>query len=334
MGVFAQWQPQYAARAIPTFPVTISHDRKKPSVRNYLEIGLPGSGQLAERYGVCDAFGFALGARSKITVLDVDTSDESVLRDALTHHGTTPIVVRSGSGNFHAWYRHAGEPRMIRPWGRANPIDLLGAGYVVAPPSIGHTRNYEIIIGSLDDLARLPALRNLPPGILDRSKAHVTAREGHRNNALFRACMAQAGHCDNFDTLLDVARSRNGDYMPPLDDAEVMQVAQSAWGYTERGENRFGQRGAWLPADAIDEMASDPYLIALIAWLRAKNGKEARFWVADGLCKILRWPLRQLREARRRAIQQGWIVMARKPVPGCPAEYCWGPRATPIKSDS
>jgi hypothetical protein len=74
------------------------------------------------------------GARSNVTVLDVDIGDERVLSDALARHGETPLVVRSGSGKYHAYYRHNGERRRIRPW-RGLPIDLLGeGGLVVAPP--------------------------------------------------------------------------------------------------------------------------------------------------------------------------------------------------------
>jgi hypothetical protein len=59
-----------------------------------------------------------------------------VLADALGRHGPTPFVVRGGSGNFQAWYRYNGEPRRTRAW-PGLPIDLLGDGYVVAPPSMG-----------------------------------------------------------------------------------------------------------------------------------------------------------------------------------------------------
>jgi hypothetical protein len=101
-----------------------------------------------------------VGKRSKITVLDIDDKGERTLAAALDRHGSTPILVRSGSGNHQAWYRHNGEHRLIRPW-RGLPIDLLGAGFVVAPPSISTKGQYEFIQGSLDDLERLPVLRDL-----------------------------------------------------------------------------------------------------------------------------------------------------------------------------
>jgi hypothetical protein len=152
MGVFTQWQPTYAARGIPTFPVRIDHGVKKPDVKNYLKLGPKVSQALAQRFTSHDALGFAV-RRARISVLDVDAPDERVLVDALDRHGPTPIVVRTGSGNWQAYYRHNGERRHVRPWAGL-PIDVLGDGYVVAPPSKGTRGDYAIVQGTLDDLDR------------------------------------------------------------------------------------------------------------------------------------------------------------------------------------
>ena len=133
---FAQWQPIYAAHGLSTFPVRIESGAKKPMARNYLRAGRRYSDRLAKQFPNAEAFGFALGARTKITVLDSDSNDERILSDAVTRHGETPLIVRSGSGNFQAWYRHNGEGRHIRP-NPLLPVDILGGGYVVAPPSRG-----------------------------------------------------------------------------------------------------------------------------------------------------------------------------------------------------
>ena len=71
--LFSQWQPRYAEHRIPTFPVK----DKRPSVKGYLHLGLPASAQLAMKFTESEAFGFALGARSGITVLDVELSPTS-----------------------------------------------------------------------------------------------------------------------------------------------------------------------------------------------------------------------------------------------------------------
>jgi hypothetical protein len=67
---------------------------------------------------------------------------------------------------------------------------------------------------------------------LPQSKSII---QGQRNNTLWRYCMRQAHYCDDFDALLDVARTRNDDCLLLLDDGELVKVAESAWGYTVTG---------------------------------------------------------------------------------------------------
>ena len=149
-GVFTKWQPHYAEKRIVTFPVG---EDKKPQIRRWNRLGLSGSAKLAHCFREANAFGFQPGPQSRVTVLDIDSSDDAVLLDALSEHGETPFIVRTGGG-YHAYYRHRGERRLIRPYPK-KPIDVLGGGYVVAPPSISAKGQYEIIAGTLDDLANL-----------------------------------------------------------------------------------------------------------------------------------------------------------------------------------
>src|SRR5262249_51689002 len=121
-------------------------------------VGLVGSSKIAGKFGHAPAIGFMCGKRNGITVLDVDTTDERVLADAVNRHGQTPVVVRTGSGHPQVWYRHNSERRRIRP-DRNVPIDILGAGFVVAPPSQSAKGSYEFISGGLDDLDRLPVMQ-------------------------------------------------------------------------------------------------------------------------------------------------------------------------------
>src|SRR5262249_6783728 len=117
-------------------------------VSNYAKFGLRGSAELVRKFGTATGIGFMAGERSRISVVDIDTRNETVLADALDRHGQTPIIARTGSGKFHAYYRHNGEHRMIRPEGD-RPIDILGGGIVIAPPSRGLTGNYQFIAGGL-----------------------------------------------------------------------------------------------------------------------------------------------------------------------------------------
>ena len=144
---------RYAELYIATFPVDA---KKKPAIKRSNQITLGGSSRLAERFQRADAFGFQLGPRSQITALDVNSQDEAVLADALSNHGDTPFIVRTGGG-YHAYYSYAGERRLIRPY-HNKPIDILGGGFVVAPPSISQKGTYQIISGTLDDLANLPPI--------------------------------------------------------------------------------------------------------------------------------------------------------------------------------
>jgi hypothetical protein len=155
-GAFAEWQPRYAEYGIAIFPVR----EKIPAIRNYLRLRTTGSRSLVERFANEPTFGFA-PKPSGIVVVDVDSPRETVLVDALAWYGDTPFVVRSGGGNQQAWYRRTDEGRHIRP-DPSVPIDILGGGFVVAPPSLGARRQYEIIRGSLADLPNLPALKNAP----------------------------------------------------------------------------------------------------------------------------------------------------------------------------
>lgn len=323
---FADWQPLYAARGIPTFPVRADNGNKRPAVKGYLQVGPRRSRVLAEKFPNAPALGLACGEPSKITVLDVDTPDERILADALDRHGHTPFVVRSGRQHFQAWYRHNGERRRAgkaRLWAD-KPIDVLGAGYVVAPPSRVGTGTYEIIEGRLDDLDRLPVARGLEIASTPRT-AENGAPVGMRNDALWRHAMQHAPHCDSFDDVLDVARTFNtAQCARPLDDAEVIRTAQSAWDYTVAGQNRIGRPGAFLSVAAVNSMVGDVYRMALITWLRAHEMPNAKFMVADGLAAVLGWPREQFQGARRRARAAGDIVPLNRPRPGKPIMYRWG----------
>ena len=138
---FQYWQPIYAERGIALIPCG---SNKAPLVKNPQKFGREASTEIACKFSEASAFGYYCGKRNGITVLDIDTTDERVLSDALNRHGQTPIVVRTGSGKFHALYRFNNEKRAVRAWDGL-PIDLLGAGLAIAPPSIVAKGQYQII---------------------------------------------------------------------------------------------------------------------------------------------------------------------------------------------
>jgi hypothetical protein len=336
IGIFAASQPRCAAVGIPTFPVHIDPDGKKPMVSNYAKFGLRGSAELVRKFGTATGIGFMAGERSRISVVDIDTRNETVLVDALDRHGQTPIIARTGSGKFHAYYRHNGEHRMIPE--KDHPIDILGGGIVIAPPSRGLTGNYQFIAGGLDDLDRLPVMQNAPRTRTSRpsleTRERRTIEPGKRNNRLFKLCLRAAHCCDDFDALCHVALTRNAEFLPPLGDEEVMKVAASAWGYQVEGRNYSGGRRAVLSEADVIPLMPDPYVGILIVWARARFKPDAEFWLADGLAAVFGWSLRQLRQARCRAIEIGAFRRIRPSGYGRPALYSFGTCSPKTSRDS
>jgi hypothetical protein len=334
-GRFAKWQPQYATHRIATFPVRVSDGVKKPAIRGWQRVGLPGSAALAQKFADAAAFGFCPGPRSELTILDVDTSDERVLADALDRHGSTPIIVRTGSGNRQAWYRHNGEGRLIRPE-PDKPIDILGSGFVVAPPSHAPAGNYQFILGGLNDLDRLPVMRDLPIKATQTSLPDIETRSqsvscGRRNDTLFRKCLGDARFCDDFDALLDVARTYNAESLEPLSDEEVIKVATSAWGYEERGENRYGKTGVWFSTEEVNFLIkTDPEKYLLKSFLRANNGPKSTFMITNSLASRLGMSRKRL-SATRRGLEQSDVERVRPATKRTgPALYRWKAKGGPI----
>lgn len=324
-GLFAEWQPRYAEAGIATFPVR----DKRPAVKGYLKAGLKASHHYRGKFPGDDAFGFACRP-NRITVLDVDAPDERLLRDALDEFGPTPIIVRSGSGNFQAWYRHGGERRAVRP-DPSRPIDILGDGYVVAPPSRGAKGAYELIEGSLDDLADLPVMRGKPAPIVTQDAEQIRADdligEGQRNVALWRACMTEARNSRTIEDLMTFASSFNRSGMiEPLPDAEVQGVVVSAWTKTQAGQNWFGAgQRLVLTFDDIDRMVQDPDAFALFTYLRRMNGHREIFVAANEMANHMpgeAWARNRFRKARKRLEQWGEIeIVTEASTPNGPTRY-------------
>jgi hypothetical protein len=327
-GIFQRHQPEYARHGIATFPVG---EEKLPAIRGWQKVGLRASTQLAQKFHDANAFAFLCGERNGLTVLDVDTTDERVLADALVRHGQSPIVVRTGSGKFHAYYRHNGEPRKIRPWPEL-PIDQLGGGIALAPPSTVAKGAYQFIRGGLEDLGHL---KPMVGAILARAKrrdqtsplAGMREHDG-RNAALFNALgpiareihQASGDHSD----LLDAARRINAQCAEPMEDTEVTEIVDCVWNMQREGRNYIGIKEAFcLTKDHVDNIA-DPYAFKLLAFLRLHQGPAARFWCTNGLAKDFGWDRKRMASARSTLIEMGYLKPVRQAGRGNPAMYKWG----------
>jgi len=314
-GIFAEYQPKYAEQNVITFPVG---EDKKPAVKHWQRLGFKGSAQLAEKFSDANTFGFPLGPRSGITVLDVDSKDESVLREAQARWGESPYVVQTGGG-YHAYYRYNSERRHIRPWPDL-PIDVLGNGYAVGAPSIAAKGQYQIIHGALEDLNNLPPLHVM----LDELRKPIP--EGKRNQSLFRTSLEQAAHVDDFETLMDAMRTRNMDCSLPLPESELESAARSAWKYECEGRNLVGRgKAVVISHNTIDRvMARSPYAFILLTILKRHHwGRD--FVLAKPMAAAMGWRLSRWKMARNILVRLGLIACIHEGGmgPSDPPIYAW-----------
>jgi hypothetical protein len=297
-GIFSRWQPAYAERGIATFPVGAA---KTPSIRGWQRVGLPGSAELARKFVNAEALGYVTGRRSKVTIVDIDTTDEKVAEDAIGRHGQPVIITRTASGKFHHLYRYNGERRQIRPW-PDRPIDVLGDnGYALATPSKLEKGCYEIIHGHLDDLDRLVPMVGAPDETIKQplpSKwTGMRAGDG-RNRALWERCM-RSGAGSSHDRMMEIAREANQLFKEPLMDAEVVKVATSAWQHDAAGLNFFTRPRIMLDHDAYDELdRSNPDALRLLLRLERFHGGNDRFALANPMASTMGWGLPRWQRAR------------------------------------
>jgi hypothetical protein len=248
-GLFAQWQPRYAERGIVIFPVIITPDgNKKPAVTGYLKIGPRRSAESAIKFADAAAFGFACGPRTRITIVDLDDTDEAIIREGERLFGVSPVLWRTGGGRFAMPFRHNGERRLIRQL-PGLPIDLLGGGYVVAPPSIGQFRPYEFLRGRLADFDDLPFAR-IPEEIAarlvgrpgNRPASLRAVKNGVRHKTMLHELLTHVRHCDDIEALRDVATTINSNnFEPPLEPGDLDGVISQAWKYEATGQNWVGK---------------------------------------------------------------------------------------------
>jgi hypothetical protein len=321
---FAEWQGRYAAHGVAIFPVAIADGDKRPAIRGWQHVGLRGAEQLVLKFADAQSFGFACGRRNRLTIVDMDSTDDAIVREGEQLFGRSPLLWRTGSGKFAAAYRFNGEDRRIRPI-PALPIDLLGAGMCVAPPSAGTKRPYEIIRGSLADLDRLPVAR-LPDVLTRRRPGPNVDRipDGKRGSELFVYAREVVWNCDDFDALLDAVRTwadgrLEGDYP----DARIVSTCRSVWRWRD-GRKRL-MNGSFLSAEQLAHLQGNRDAMALLLWLALHNGPSAEFFVANGLTEILKFPLRALQAARRMLVELGIVICVRPASANGPALYRWAP---------
>jgi hypothetical protein len=347
--VFDTWQPRYAARGIATFPVRFvvldsGKLDKRPMVQHWMKMGVRASTELTRKFANAQGIGIAL-VRNGLAVVDADTKDENVVADVLAHYGPSPLIARSPSGGHHVYYRHNGrQRRRIRDpyWQeRGAPVDVLGNGLIVAPPSRAPTGVYRFVQGDIDDLQRLPALRAsaedkaLPPvakakAALDERPSPLRGMREHdgRNNALFMAIgeVARTIHASGGTRadLLQIAREHNVQCVEPMEESEVNNIVGNVWRMTEQGRNHISQHGVWMNIAEVETMVGqDQDAFMLLAYLRVHNGPWGNFWVTNGLADIFGWPRKRMADARHRLIELGHLRPVRQAGKRNPALFRW-----------
>src|SRR5262249_54452963 len=144
-------------------------------------------------------------------------------------------------------------------------------------------------------------------------------------------CLEAARHCDDFDALCDVARTRNSEFLPPLEDGEVMRTAASAWRYETQGRNYIGGRRAGFSESEVLPLMSDPRVGALLLRAKAECKVGCRFWITDGLAEKAGWNLRTVKRDRRRGLKRDIFILIRPAGFKRPALYGWGLRGLRLR---
>jgi hypothetical protein len=190
--------------------------------------------------------GVPMGAASGAFALDVDVpkgGDDS-LRDLERVHGPLPetVVALTGGGGRHVFFQHPGTA-VLNSAGTLGPgLDVRGdGGFVVGVGSrhrSGRTYTWETIAHP-DEVALAPA----PPWLLARLRERATdrlradgtplvLREGERNDGLFRIACMWRRYGVGVDALRGALGAVNQAHcVPPLEAAEVRQIAESAARY-------------------------------------------------------------------------------------------------------
>jgi hypothetical protein len=191
---------------------------KHPRVPNGLKDGTINKQQIQSWWSRWPSANIAVptGAPSGLAVLDVDRAEPPDDLQAAT------LVARTGAG-WHYYFQLGSFPAKSSAGKLGNGVDLRGDGaYIIVPPSRHANGATYRWIDSDETLQDAPAwLLSTNPIV-----------EGERNDCLYKMGSAARGKGKSEGEILDellLANSRR--CVPPLDDAEVEQIARGAAKY-------------------------------------------------------------------------------------------------------
>lgn len=335
IGAFGRSAYRFCELGLSPTP-TSGEDGKRPILKGYNR-GLVNLGNVvAFKVKFAGANVGLVCGPSNVNILDID--EPSLADDMVKRFGDTPLKVQTaGRNGFQFYYRAHPEIRPIDLRATEGlPVEVKAGGNIaIAPPSVNFktSREYRFVEGSLDEktLRRLPHLNTRALLGVKSLSEHRAISQGQRNEWLFGQCLKHAHHCDDFDDLLDVARTRNSECEPELGDAEVVRVARSAWSYTERGLNFSGGKGAViLSREEIETLGRLRRGDALALVLRLRLEHSARVMRGETFAlsttalemanTINGWSRQNYRTAIKEAISSEWLRVVRS-APGQPSQY-------------
>lgn len=341
MGAFAEAVEIFTAQGIGVIP-TRRETPAMPMVKHPDRFGVPASRRLVEnpRFEEANAAIWA-GRHSRLTIVDIDSKEPAHVAEAIKAFGDTPLKVSTPSGGMHLYYRHAGEQRRIRPFGKSLPLDILGNGVAVVPPSSREPTgkkaggSYRVIEGNLAALDVLPSLRagTMPPnrfaenfptdGTPPDSMGELREGDG-RDNALFACARALAMASATEVKLIEAVLIENSRMAEPLPDVVARAKAASAWRY--KVEGRLLGQGARIALGTCDEVllcASYPPAFTLLAYLRCNHASSRREFAVppNALGPILSQSPMTTRKARDWLIRAGFLILKRQGKPGAGGQH-------------
>lgn len=241
---------QWAKAGFSVIPVNASE--KKPLVRwrGYID-QRPGTALISlwwNRWPDAN-IGVVTGSISDLVVVDADLKKASVsdMDDFLREH-PTDLVVETGSGGRHFYYRHPNTAVVNRVAKDDSKFDVRGdGGYVVVPPSSHASgREYTFLTGGMKSLRRKnrPVFKDdwikKPTAVLNKREDHAPQEkwindllqgvtEGGRNDAATRLAgyfFSRGMAYDVVFTMLDDWNTKN---KPAIEEKELHTIVKSVY---------------------------------------------------------------------------------------------------------
>ena len=187
--------------------------------------------------------GIITGKISNLSVIDCDNLDLTI-EDLQNEFGKTTFIVSTPSRGKHLYYSFDGESCKVNYQNRKIDIRANG-GCIIAPYSFNADKKgfYEILQGNLNDLGKLPMIKN---NLLkneqqsdfclsykdSQNQLDLNIPEGQRNFVLFHSLKNIAHSHRSYESLLKGAYEINAfRFEKLLDEDEIKRTVKKVWNY-------------------------------------------------------------------------------------------------------